>query len=346
MWILLATIFTHLRKSREAHRMAELATVFDDLVKSVRFGRATDDEIRETVPPRDFPYFERFLQDTISTIDDIDVSAEKRIAGTSGFQDHVNERIGKSRGWDKVIAVRTLSYFRDRENIPLFQKIQEEKNSVQVLFSATMGIALCKEPSAMRFRTVGYKLWEMIDYNPVALWTAAHTYGAAIAPAVHEILRADELIDDGKRVFTMFLSECGYKEAVPTILEMLRVAESHSVKMACLNALGRLGDVGVVPDILPFMENEDVMLRVEAVHAVAGVGSEECIPHVERHLNDENWWVRREAASALVEMGVPGLIRLNAVAETGAEAPRATARAMLAELRFNRMGKGWSRAWA
>jgi len=115
--------------------MMELEAVYENLVKSVRFRHATNDEIKKTIHAQDYPYFQRYLQETISTTEDSDVSAEKEIAEISGFTDYLKKRIERSKKWDKALAIRVLSYFRDRKNIPLFQKILKEETFPQIVYS-------------------------------------------------------------------------------------------------------------------------------------------------------------------------------------------------------------------
>ncbi len=313
----------------------EREAVYENLVKSVRFGHATNDEIKKTIHPQDYHYFQRYLQETISTIEDIDVSAEKKIAEVSGFIDYLTKRIENSKKWEKVIAVRVLSYFRDSKNIPLFQKILKEETFPQAIYAAGMGLALCKESDS--FRTVGSRIWEMSEHNQEALLVILNIYGEAVAPDVHDILREGRLADEGKMVSTRFLSECHYKEAVPTIVRMLQVENSQQVIASLLNALKHLGDKSVLNDVLPFLEHKNFILRIEALHVVAEAGGVVYLQHIERHLNDENWWVRREAAQAMAGMGKKGISRLKAVARENNESPRIAARGILSELQFNRI---------
>ena len=44
---------------------------------------------KKTALPQDYLYFQKYLQGTISTIEDIDVSAERKIAEVSGFMDDI-----------------------------------------------------------------------------------------------------------------------------------------------------------------------------------------------------------------------------------------------------------------
>jgi HEAT repeat protein len=97
-----------------------------------------------------------------------------------------------------------------------------------------------------------------------------------------------------------------------------------------------MGDESVLNNVLPFLDHEDFILRIEALHAVAKAGGVAYLQHIERLLSDENWWVRREAAKAMAEMGKKGISRLKAIAEENDEAPRFAARGILSELQFNR----------
>jgi HEAT repeat protein len=175
------------------------------------------------------------------------------------------------------------------------------------------------------------------EHNQEVLLSILNIYGEAIAPGVHDILREGRLADEGKPVITNFLSEFQYKEAVPTIVRMLQVEISQQVIASCLKALGDLGDESALNNVLPFLEHENFILRIEALHAVAKAGGVAYLQYVERRFSDENWWVRREAAQAMAGMGKKGISRLKAVAEENNEAPRMAARGILSELQFNRI---------
>jgi HEAT repeat protein len=333
--ILSVTIWVHFRNSRAARKMIKLETVYENLVKSVRFDLVTADEIKKAVPPKDYPYFQSYLRETISMIKDIDVSAEKKIAEVSGFIDYLKRRIRNSKKWKKALAVRVLSYFRDSENIPLFKKLHEEETFLQTVFAASLGMALCKDN--ISFRTLAYRLWILSGRHQEAILTILNIQGKAMAPGVHDILREEQLRDEGKLVGTKFLGDNRYQEAAPTIVRMLHVETSPEVQASCLNALRYIGDESVLNDVVPFLEHVDFNLRIEALHAVAKAGGTAYLQHIESCLSDKNWWVRREAALAVAGMGKNGIARLKAIAEEENEAPRFAARGILSEMQFNRV---------
>jgi hypothetical protein len=101
LFILFFTVWVHCKNSRVAQKMTKCELLYENLVKSVRLGVATTDEIKNSVPPKDYLYFQNYLSETISTIKNIDVSAEKKIAEVSGFTDYLKRRILHSKKWEK-----------------------------------------------------------------------------------------------------------------------------------------------------------------------------------------------------------------------------------------------------
>ena len=333
--ILLLTIRHHFRINRYAERMTERETIYSRLVQSVRFGQATTTDIQAAIPPKDYQYFERFLQKTISSVKDIDVSAESKIAEVCGFMDHIKKRIGKTKGWNRTIAIRVLSYFRDKQNLPLFRTIQAEDSVPQAVFAASLGVALCKDPST--FRTIGSRLWEVTGHNQEALMVIFSVQGEAMAPVVYEILCEEQLKDSAKILITKFLGEKNYRASTAKIGDLLTTEESPQVLASCLYALRYIGDRSVFDKIVPFLEHPDFDLQIEALHALAEAGGSKSLEFLKWRLDDSNWWVRREAALAISELGRDGIACLRGAAEGDSINARAAAQTILAELRFHRI---------
>jgi len=331
---LLATV-THWGKNRIARQMQEKEKVYSNLIKEVRSGRVSDAEIKQTVPFQDYQYFQRYLQQTISTVEEVNVSAERKIAQISGFTDHLKKRINQSKKWDKTIAVRVLTYFRDKQNLPLFRKIQAEDSRKETVFAASLGIALCKDPSS--FRTIGYRLWELSGYNQEVLLYIFAIQGKPMAPVIYEILCEEQIRDDAKVVIVKFLGEIDYQKARQTIADMLSVETATEVLSACLYALKYLGDQTIVEKVIPFLRHEDFNLRIKALHTISKAGGIAFSKDIEKGLKDKNWWVRREAALAMTELGRDGITCLQTTAHQEHENSRSAARGILAELEYNRI---------
>ena len=161
--------------------------------------------------------------------------------------------------------------------------------------------------------------------------------GEAMAPVLYEILCEEELKDSAKILITKFLGEMNYRASTAKIGEMLATEESTHVLASCLYALRYIGDRSVFDTIVPFLKHPDFNLRIEALHALAEADGINSLDLLTRGLEDANWWVRREAALAISEMGRDGIACLRAAAEGDSITARAAAQSILDELRFHRI---------
>jgi len=200
-----------------------------------------------------------------------------------------------------------------------------------------MGLALCKDNES--FLTVGGRLWELSEHNKDALLIILNIYGKDIASSVLDLLRERHVSDDVKPVIINYFSEFQYSEAADTVKNMLLVETSEHIIGSLLSALKHFGSKDTLDAALPFLKHEDYIIRSEALNAIAELGGAEYLLHVEEYLDDESWWVRREAAKAMIGMGEKGISRLRAVSEEDKEEPKIAAKSMLAELEFNRIGE-------
>jgi hypothetical protein len=336
MAILLRTIWIHFRQNRWETRMSLLSEEYSNLVKMVRYGVVGDEAIREVVRPREFLYFQRYLQDTISTTTDIDVMSESKIAEVTGFRDFLNKRIERKRGWNKAIALRTLSYFRDSRNAPVFLHALSHSEKSPEVYAAGYGLALAKQVDT--FNLVAQKVWVISNQNTELLWNLLLLFGESTAPNLLRLLREGLKSDDAMIVAIALLGRYRYTAAVTDFIKILEDRPPPPLAGALLAALGKIADKQSIGPILAYLNHPDFTVRVEALKAVAGIGDPESCDQVETLLVDDNWWVRREAANSLAVMGQQGIDRLQSIASRGNGVAWVAAKGVLAEQTFNRTG--------
>lgn len=332
--IFFLTWWTHVRKNRLARTMGIWDPLFEDLVKSVRFGSATDEEIKKTVFPKNFRFFFRYLQRSISSVEKIDVRTEKYISDVSGFTGYLEKIIGNTRKWEKTLAVRLLAGLRDARHIPLFRKILIEDSFVQTAYAAGLGLALCKDVEWAEF--VARRLWRLSEENHDPLLLILRVYGKEIAPLAVRDLEQNLITDKAKPVVLDFLTEIRYAGAAGAVAKMLQRNPEDSFVDELLVTLREVGGEEHVEAVLPYLNHAEFPIRVEAVLTVATLGGERTQSYLEKCLSDENWWVRREAAKSMARTGAAGVSRLQALAQQKDQAG-STARMILAELQFNRV---------
>jgi len=82
---------------------------------------------------------------------------------------------------------------------------------------------------------------------------------------------------------------------------------SHIVRMAAARALGYVGGAGAVPALVRALEDNAPMVRYSAAYALAKIGPEAApaLSALRWLTSDEDWWVRRTAATAIERITRP-----------------------------------------
>lgn len=100
------------------------------------------------------------------------------------------------------------------------------------------------------------------------------------------------------------LAAVGDEEAVVPILHVLDDAPDAEVAINAIEALGALGGSIVAEPLRAAANGDDWRIRAKAVTALGEIGDTEALPILADRLTDQNFWVRRNSASALAH--VPG----------------------------------------
>ncbi len=104
------------------------------------------------------------------------------------------------------------------------------------------------------------------------------------------------------------LGTIGDREVGPTLASVLRVTKDPEVKLAAIDALGKVGGPMAIRPLKHSLESEDWRLRAKAMTALGAIGDPSVNWAVAEGLDDANWWVRRNSAAALADL--PGGIAL------------------------------------
>jgi HEAT repeat protein len=95
------------------------------------------------------------------------------------------------------------------------------------------------------------------------------------------------------------LAAIGDRELGPTIAGVLGMARDPEVKIAAIDALGKLGGPMALGKLEDEFHSDDWRLRAKAATAFGEIGDPSMNVLLAGSLGDENWWVRRNSAAAL-----------------------------------------------
>jgi hypothetical protein len=77
------------------------------------------------------------------------------------------------------------------------------------------------------------------------------------------------------------------------------------LKSSSIYAMGRTGEVSLLPVIIKELQNAEPSIRYESAHACAELGDEDAVPHLVALLDDDDYQVQLAGISALGKIGGP-----------------------------------------
>jgi HEAT repeat protein len=335
VYTIILTWYRRIRNDRIYRKMRELEPVYGRFVTFVRSGWADSNKIRNILPRKDFPHFERYLRNKISSTNELDVSAERTVADVSGFSQYMRRQAARSKGWKKALSLRTLSYLRDPANIPIFRNVLKTTSFYPCIFAAALGLALCGDTESLQ--DVIKKIYREQSPKGDALLTVLATYGKKAVSKIHQLLMEGSLSVTETCVLIDLLGFFRYQPASSTLVQMLSNTKNTEVLIHVIETLALIGDKETADILLPFLRHQDFRVRLKAVHAIQRLGNRRYMTEIEALLWDNDWWVRRNAAEAISRMGEMGMRRIRKISQSEEEEPRSAAKLILVELKYRKI---------
>ncbi|MEF8942841.1 MAG: HEAT repeat domain-containing protein [Desulfohalobiaceae bacterium] len=326
-----------LRNDRVGQKMVSLEKSYDALINEARLGEVDTNKVRGLLSRRHYPYFQRYLRKRISGTYGPDPSVERRIASLSGFSNHLRDRTLKSAGWKKALDLRTLSYLRDKENIPAFRQILRTENHFPCLLAASYGLALCGDTRSLQL--IADKVFDRKRPNRDQLLAVLHSFGPEAAPEIHTFIDEEFLPEDKATVLVDLLALYRYRPAGPTLERIVQRTASPELKIHAVEALGLIGHEESIEILQLLLEDEDFRVRLKTVRSLALLDGERNRAKLKAMLEDDNEWVRLNAAEAMLENLKTGEKVLRDFSDSDSARAGHIARLVLLDNDFNR--KRW-----
>ncbi len=230
-----------------------------------------------------------------------------------GLMDECLEQL-KHSGWvARVEAANLLGNFNSPNVVlALYRGLEDSHTEVRV--AAALSLARLRAVQSVR---------EIIDalipsgIKPsLAVTQVFRQLDDKHVPELRELLRNHSLPPTALALIIDALGRLGDLDAVPELLDIYD-HRNLSVRVATMQALARLHDPRSVVPVLLAMTDSSWEVRANASRAAGKIGDLAALPILQHLLDDSNWWVRYHAAETLAGLGNPGLMQLQAVAETG-----------------------------
>jgi len=132
-------------------------------------------------------------------------------------------------------------------------------------------------------------------------------------PLADDVLEqaVDHPVEDVRRAAARPLARRGKLAALPEILAIIRSRRDKRrldfEREGILQALTALGPQAL-PELVPWLDDEDHIVRQAAMAALAKIGDEACLPRLLDATHDENFWNRSAAVEALRAFKGPDVV--------------------------------------
>lgn len=279
--------------------------------------------------PREYPYFERYIRNKLSAAGAVSQPHLLHLAKFSGFNSHIKKRIKRAHGWNRTLALRTLSYLRNSANIPLFRESMLNAETVNQQFAAALGLALCRDFNYLE--TIVHCLYHPADPNRDQILAVFEAYGPDACKYVCTALNKDEFTETIQTVFMDFLRVERYTAAEQDIIRLLDRCGNGEVRISAIETLGIIGAAASIPVVRKYLKDEHFVVRLKALVAAGKLDGEKMTETLVFALDDADWWVRRNAAETLYHVGTAGVETLTRIAREETSRRSTTARMVLAE---------------
>ena len=132
----------------------------------------------------------------------------------------------------------------------------------------------------------------------------------AAMPVLHRVLEDETVADDVREDAAIAIGRIGGTEALLLLRNGLG-CKRHCVQLACVRAVGALGERTLIDAVAPIATAANVTLRVEVVDVLGAIGGHDAQRAVEPLAKDEAAEVRRSVGKAIGRLGgarAPGLL--------------------------------------
>jgi len=235
-----------------------------------------------------------------------------------GLMTECLERLKHPIWYRRAQAAELLGNFNDPNVVlALYRTLEDSRHEVRI--AAAQSLARLHAVQSVR-EIVNALIGNRTDPS-LAVTEVFRSLGPQHVPELRELLRDRQVTPTAKVLVIDALGRLGALSAVEELLEQY----DHSylpVRIATMQAFSRLHDPRSLPVVLLATRDAAWEVRAQAAICLGRLGSDEGIPALQPLLMDDQWWVRYHAAQSLAVLGHPGLLCLQTTAEDG-ESPEA-----------------------
>lgn len=149
-------------------------------------------------------------------------------------------------------------------------------------------------------------LSSLMQFHHWVPYIVARVSRAGGSDILHLVGEQMDYMDDQQARNLISLTEASDdRSLLPLLIDILHKTTDIQEQASILRALERLGDHSHVKYILPYLQDEEPVLRLRAVSALGKLGDVNDLKQILPLCSDEHWWVRYRAAESYLQISRP-----------------------------------------
>lgn len=206
----------------------------------------------------------------------------------------------------RLLAIEKLGFLKLPATAPIYRELlerEQEPHIIAKLLWALSQIATVSDVAIINRVLLSQPVFsgkfnEMIYCNMISAFTDRNEEATAL-PLIEELLADQQLSLLLKRDLIEACGDAQFKSSMPLLRHAYqRFNGEAAMKIACLRALGVMGDDSIGELTLPALNDPDWRVRAVAARYATGAG-ESIVPSLTPLLGDSNYHVRINAARSL-----------------------------------------------
>jgi len=230
-----------------------------------------------------------------------------------GLMTECLERLKHPIWYRRAQAAELLGNFNDPNVIlALYRTLEDRRHEVRIAAARS----LARLHAVQSVREIVDALIGVRTDPSLAVTEVFRSLGPKHVGELRELLRDRTLPPTAKVLAVDALGRLGALSAVGELLENYDDSRLP-VRIATMQALSRLCDPRSLPAAMLATTDAAWEVRAQAAICLGRLGSRDAVSVLHHLLADAYWWVRYHAAQALYSLGHPGMLRLRATADEG-----------------------------
>jgi HEAT repeat protein len=207
---------------------------------------------------------------------------------------------------DRLLAISTLGQLRDKSVVPELLRLAQGR---ELSLSLAAARALVQIDAAAVIDPLVLLIAERDDWPPTAVVRILQEAGPDV---ISGPLGAAALTAGSRSAHNLirYLALAHSDTAVPVVRQLIERTDRIETITACLRVFN---DASGLDTVRRFLDHSRWEVRVQAINALARLGTAEDEPRLIVMLSDSEWWVRYRAAQALCALPSANLERLEAL---------------------------------